>query len=99
MNDCKYGYSMKNRVMTQTLIKSGTEPNLTADQEEHFFTYSLYPHAGTWREAGTEQEALNLNVPAKAVAGAAEKDRMEFLSVDKRDVVLETVKKAEDATA
>ena len=29
MNDCKYGYSMKNRVMTQTLIKSGTEPNLT----------------------------------------------------------------------
>ena len=96
MNDCKYGYSMKNRVMTQTLIKSGTEPNLTADQEEHFFTYSLYPHAGTWREAGTEQEALNLNVPAKAVAGAAEKDRMEFLSVDKRDVVLETVKKAED---
>ena len=96
MNDCKYGYSMKDRVMTQTLIKSGTEPNLTADQEEHFFTYSLYPHAGTWREAGTEQEALNLNVPAKAVAGAAEKDRMEFLSVDKRDVVLETVKKAED---
>ena len=96
MNDCKYGYSMKNRVMTQTLIKSGTEPNLTADQEEHFFTYSLYPHAGTWREAGTEQEALNLNVPAKAVAGAAEKDRMEFLTVDKRDVVLETVKKAED---
>ena len=27
---------------------------------------------------------------------AAEKDRMEFLSVDKRNVVLETVKKAED---
>ena len=51
--------------MTQTLIKSGTEPNLTADQEEHSFTYSLYPHAGTWREAGTVQEALNLNVPAK----------------------------------
>ena len=45
MNDCKYGYSMKDRVMTQTLIKSGTEPNLTADQEEHSFTYSLYPHA------------------------------------------------------
>ena len=41
-------------------------------------------------------EALNLNVPAKAVSSAAEKDRMEFLSVDKRNVVLETVKKAED---
>ena len=96
MNDCKYGYSMKNRVMTQTLIKSGTEPNLTADQEEHFFTYALYPHAGTWREAGTEQEALNLNVPVKAISGAPEKDRREFLSVDRRNVVLETVKKAEN---
>ena len=96
MNDCKYGYSMKNRVMTQTLIKSGTEPNLTADQEEHFFTYALYPHAGTWREAGTEQEALNLNVPVKAFSGAPEKDRREFLSVDRRNVVLETVKKAEN---
>mgnify|MGYP000240426606 CR=1 FL=1 len=36
------------------------------------------------------------SLPAKAVFGAAEKDRMEFLSADKRNVVLETVKKAED---
>ena len=39
MNDCKYGYSMKDRVMTQTLIKSGTEPNLTADQEAVSYTH------------------------------------------------------------
>ena len=96
MNDCKYGFSMKHRVMTQTLIKSGTEPNPHTDQEEHFFTYSLYPHAGTWKEGGTVQKALNLNVKARAVKGAAAKENWSFLSVDKANVVLETVKKAED---
>ena len=95
MNDCKYGFSMKHRVMTQTLIKSGTEPNPHTDQEEHFFTYSLYPHAGTWKEGGTVQKALNLNVKARAVKGAAAKENWSFLSVDKANVVLETVKKAE----
>ena len=74
MNDCKYGFSMKHRVMTQTLIKSGTEPNPHTDQEEHFFTYSLYPHKGTWKTGGTVREALNLNVKARAVKGAAEKE-------------------------
>lgn len=96
MNDCKYGFSMKHRVMTQTLIKSGTDPNPHTDQEEHFFTYSLYPHKGTWKTGGTVREALNLNVKARAVKGAAEKENWSFLSVDKENVILETVKKAED---
>lgn len=96
MNDCKYGYSMKHQVMTLTLIKSGTHPNQTADQEEHFFTYSLYPHKGTWRQSETVQEAMNLNVPMKAAKGAAAKERYSFMEVDRPNVVLETIKKAED---
>ena len=35
----------------------GIEPNPVTDQEEHFFTYALYPHGGDWREGGTVQEA------------------------------------------
>ena len=31
--------------MALTLIKSGIEPNPVADQEEHYFTYAIYPHA------------------------------------------------------
>ena len=42
------------------------------------------------------QKALNLNVKARAVKGAAAKENWSFLSVDKANVVLETVKKAED---
>lgn len=96
LNDCKYGHSMKHNVMSLTLIKSGTEPNLTADQEEHFFTYSLYPHAGTWEEAQTVREAMNLNVPAKTVLKKAAVDRYSYMNVSKENVVLETIKEAED---
>lgn len=96
MNDCKYGYSMKDRVMSLTLIKSGTDPNAAADQEEHFFTYSLYPHQGDWRQAGTVQESMKLNVPLKVMSGTAAEPRFSFASVDCDNVVLETVKRAED---
>lgn len=96
MNDCKYGHSMKNNVMSLTLIKSGTEPNKTADQEEHFFTYSLYPHAGGWEDGNTVNEAMNLNVPAKVVLKKATKDRFSYMSVNRENVVLETIKRAED---
>lgn len=96
LNDCKYGYSMKERVMSITLIKSGTDPNETADQEEHYFTYSLYPHKGDWREARTVQEGFKLNVPVRVVSGQALKDCYSFAEVDCDNVVLETVKQAED---
>ena len=96
LNDCKYGHSMKNNVMSLTLIKSGTEPNKTADQEEHYFTYSLYPHAGGWEAAKTVQEAMSLNVPVKAVLKKAAVDKFSYMSVNKENVVLETIKAAED---
>ncbi|MGN0299431.1 MAG: alpha-mannosidase [Lachnospiraceae bacterium] len=96
LNDCKYGHSALNGVMSLTLLKSGTEPNKTADQEEHYFTYSLYPHAGSWQQGGTVKEAMNLNVPAIAVAGQAKNRSMSFMSVDQPNVVLETIKQAED---
>lgn len=96
MNDCKYGHSVLNHVVAVTLIKSGTEPYATTDQEEHVFTYSLYPHIGTWQEANVVAESFNLNVPAKAVWAAPEQDSFSFMSQDNKNVILETIKRAED---
>ena len=99
MNDCKYGHDIKDGTMRLTLIKSGVEPFPEADQEEHFFTYSLYPHAGTWREANTPKMAYQLNVHLYAVVakGKSEEciDAASYASVDQANVVLETIKKAE----
>lgn len=96
LNDCKYGHSVKEGNMALTLIKSGIEPNPSTDQEEHFFTYALYPHAETWRNSETVQEAYQLNQPAYAVSGGEKGSRYSLASVDKKNVMLETIKEAED---
>lgn len=96
LNDCKYGHSALDGVMTLTLVKSGIEPNPVADQEEHVFTYALYPHAETWRQAGTVAQSMKLNQPLYAVKGGTVGAKASFAAVDKSNVILETVKKAED---
>lgn len=94
LNDCKYGHSVHDGDFALTLIKSGIEPYPDADNERHMFTYALYPHAGTWREANTPQMAYFLNQPVYAAAGGAETTGFSFASAD--NAVLETVKLAED---
>lgn len=96
LNDCKYGHSALDGVMTLTLIKAGIEPNPTADQEEHTFTYALYPHAETWRQAKTVQEAMKLNQPLLSQNGGHVGKETSFVSVDQSNVIIETVKIAED---
>ncbi len=96
LNDCKYGHSAHEGQIDLTLIKSGIEPNATTDQEEHFFTYSLYPHAGAWKQSDVPQQAFNLNQPAFAVKGGKAGETFSLAAADQSNVVLETVKKAEN---
>lgn len=96
LNDCKYGYSAKDSNVALTLIKSGIEPNKTADQEEHVFTYALYPHKEMWSAAGTVQEAYKLNQPAYATKGELKNTGKSFISTDKDNIIIETVKPAEN---
>ncbi len=96
LNDCKYGHSVKDSNMALTLIKSGIEPNPVADQEEHVFTYSIYPHAEGWRAAGTVEEAYKLNQPLLARIGTEPGKEYSFACADRKNVILETVKRAED---
>lgn len=96
LNDCKYGHSVKDSNMALTLIKSGIEPNPVTDQEEHTFTYAIYPHAENWRAAGTVEEAYKLNQPFIADLHAQAQKEYSLASVNCPNVVIETVKRAED---
>ena len=96
LNDCKYGHSVQNGLLGLTLIKSGIEPNPVTDRGEHVFTYAIYPHAEGWQQAGTVQEAYRLNQPAIAVCGGGKAGSFSLCSVTAPNVVLETVKQAED---
>ncbi len=95
MNDCKYGHSAKDGVIALTLVKSGIEPNPECDQGEHRFTYSLYPHAGDWR-CGTIPEAYCLNQPSHSVRGGTAGDCFSLAHTADPNVMLETIKRAED---
>lgn len=101
LNDCKYGHDIKEGVMRLTLLKSGIVPNPVTDQEEHFFTYSLYPHRGSWQEGGTVQMAYNLNVPLTAIVEEAHGGSLgvegSMIGIDQQNVIVEVVKKAEDS--
>jgi len=107
LNDCKYGYDIKDNVMRLTLIKSGIDPDPEADQGRHEFTYSLLPHAGGWREGGVVREAYALNYPVLAIntpshsaRGKAQLPaRFSLAAVDVDHVLIETVKPAEDGEA
>ena len=63
LNDCKYGFDVTNHVFRLTALRSASDPDPHPDQGPQNFTYSLYPHAGGWREARSDQKALALNVP------------------------------------
>lgn len=98
LNDCKYGYDIHNNVLRLSLLKSATSPDAHADQGEHFMTYSLLPHRGDWRE-NVIPEAYALNDPLilrRVQGGAGSNEGAAFVSVDQPNIVIETVKQAED---
>jgi alpha-mannosidase len=63
LNDGKYGHSAKGNVVGISLLRSPLYPDPFADEGEHRFTYSLFPHPGDWSAAGVAREAFALNAP------------------------------------
>lgn len=96
MNDCKYGHSFMESTIVLSLIKSGIQPNPVSDRETHYFTYSLLPHEGDFRVGRTVEESYNLNQEVIVKDNTADKGKFSLVSVDSPNVVIETVKVAED---
>jgi alpha-mannosidase len=63
LNDGKYGHSAKGNVLGISLLRSPLYPDPFADEGEHRFTYSLFPHPGDWTASGVSREAFALNSP------------------------------------
>ncbi|BDI32054.1 alpha-mannosidase [Capsulimonas corticalis] len=108
LSDCKYGWDIKGNVMRLTLLKGGVSPDPDADLGRHRFAYALYPHRGDWRQAQTVRRAYEFNVPVQSLqipegasqpSNAAASSHLSFVSVDCPNVIVETVKKAEDEDA
>ena len=97
LTDCKYGYSTLGGEMRISLLRSPSVPDPDADAGSHRFAYAVMPHAGGWREAGVVAEAARFATPLRWAAGAG--GPRSWLSVDDPNLVLDTVKRAEDSDA
>ncbi|MEN8126984.1 MAG: alpha-mannosidase [Planctomycetota bacterium] len=99
LNDCKYGHDIKDNIMRITLLRSPTMPDPDADRETHSFGYTLLPHSGP---LGTETihgaYALNnpLIVHQSETAATNGSGIGPLVSVNRDNVIIETVKQAED---
>ncbi len=103
LNDCKYGFDVHENIIRMTLLRSPSYPDPKADAGHHRMTYSLLPHGSDWRSK-TIPAAYTLNYPhiTYPINGlgdpkvATKKTRDSFFQVDQPNVVIETIKKAED---
>ena len=96
LNDSKYGVSMLGDEIALTLLRASVCPDPHADQGEHHFVYSYYLWDGPFAACGVVREGYELNVPVTTAEGAAEDFSM--MSVDAPNVIIDTVKAAEDGS-
>ena len=99
LNDGKYGHSARDNVLGISLLRSPMYPDPLADEGDHRFTYSLFPHPGDWTEAGVVEEAFRLNSPLVAAPVAAAPAESGLVRVEGLPVALGSLKMAEDGEA
>ena len=98
LNDCKYGHDIKDGHIRTSLLRCAVNPNSEQDREIHHFTYSLYPHAGSVDTSDVVSQGYSLNLPLYCVSGKAAHSSYSLVSTDKDNIIIETVKKAEDSS-
>jgi alpha-mannosidase len=101
LNDCKYGHDIRDNVMRISLLRGTTMPDPQADLGEHRFAYSLLPHAGPWDEstiaaAYALNDPLRIYRPLRPGSPTPPAAPRSLVACDAPNVVIETVKRAED---
>jgi alpha-mannosidase len=96
LNDCKYGVNVLGNSINLTLLKSAMAPDMHADLGLQEFTYAFYAWTGNFADSDLIREGYELNCPVMAVRGDGGTNTPFF--VDTSNVILETVKPAEDGS-
>lgn len=101
INRGKYGYDSDGNVLRLSLLRSPKAPDPICDMGEHRFTYVLLPHFGTVQQSEMVAAAYAINAPVRTKRltprAGTHGQLAPFVEVNRRDLVIETVKKAEDS--
>jgi alpha-mannosidase len=97
LNNSRYGFDVTGSTMRISIIHGAMSPDPEADRGEHKLLYSLYPHAGSWQEAGTQRKGYEINNPLIARIGMIHPGSLpastSFIQVEPANVILSAVKK------
>ena len=96
LNDCKYGISMNENALELTLLRAAAAPEMHADNREHHFTYAFTAWEGSFADSDVVRQGYELNVKPVVTNGTA--DAFSLFDVGKNNVILESVKLAEDGS-
>ncbi|MEA5506737.1 alpha-mannosidase [Halotia wernerae UHCC 0503] len=104
LNDCKYGYDSQPNQLRLTLLRSPNWPDPETDRGWHEFTYTLYPHAGSWESAHTVRHGYELNTPLQVIlnplttadSSLPTSEWVSFLDLSAENLILMALKPAED---
>ena len=101
INDGKYGHDINGNVMRMSLLRAPKAPDPECDMGVHRFSYVLLPHFGTYNYADVVHAAYAHNGPLRSALiepTAGELTQLDpLVTCDDRNIVIETVKKAEDS--
>jgi len=112
LNDSKYGFSYKNKTLRMSLIRGprrgyAETPEAWSDQSDHpivgthIVKYALVPHQGKWQDTAVARQGAEFNAPLLAAPEPAHpgesSDSLFQLKVEPNNIVIETIKKAEDS--
>lgn len=99
INNCKYGYNVKDNTLRLTLLKSSKYPDTEADMGEHDFAYALLPHSGTVTQGDTIEESVKFNSPIQVIPNKLRRADKKIIRLDSDQVHIDAVKLAEQGDA
>ena len=94
ITDSKYGWRVKEGLISLNLLRSPMFPAPDADKGIHNISYAIYPHTGDYNSAGIQRESYLYNNRPAIVECELEIPPI-FVSSDTH-IVIETVKRSED---
>lgn len=94
LNNCKYGHRAKEGFLSLALLRSPIFPDPTCDRGAHSFSYAIYPHKQKFEETDLMAKGYIFNNPIEIIKQNV--DITTIAKFDNTDIVIETLKVAED---
>ena len=96
LNDCKYGINVEKNNMNLTLLRAAASPQMRSDNGIHTMKFAFMGYEGDFAQADAVRAGYEMNVPVQVLMKAEQ--NFSFASVDRKNVILETIKPAEDGS-